>query len=68
MSRSIHQTVKSVFGGKTIREINEMIDAEDPDVLALLRKKQYKSDTRNFRQIQDFLNLRFDRNGKIVID
>ena len=35
MSRSIHKTVKGVFGNKTESRINRMISEDDPDVLEL---------------------------------
>ena len=42
MSRSIHKTVKGVFGGKSASEINSMIDEDDSDVEDLRKKKSYK--------------------------
>lgn len=42
MSRSIHKTVKCLFGGKSAREIDEMIAEDDPDVVELRRKRRYK--------------------------
>lgn len=44
MSRSIHQTNKSVFHGKSKAEVNEMCDPDqpDPDVLALWKKGEAK--------------------------
>jgi hypothetical protein len=51
VSRSKHQTFKSVFGGKSKREIQELIDGEDPDCLALLKKRQIKRETRAVRQV-----------------
>lgn len=42
MSRSIHRTLKGVFGGKPASEIDDMIKGEDEDVLELIKKRQYK--------------------------
>jgi hypothetical protein len=44
MSKSIHQTLKSVFGGKSKREIREMCDLSnhDHDVEALTKKTELK--------------------------
>ena len=49
MSRSIHQTVKSVFHGKSRAEVNTMCDpqAPDPDVVALQRKSAIKRERRS---------------------
>lgn len=52
MSRSIHQSNKSVFGRKSKAEIEEMIEEEDPDVRELLRKRQYKEQARAERRRQ----------------
>lgn len=48
MSRSIHQTAKSVFGGKSRSEVDRMCDpsATDPDVVALLTKSRLKKQTK----------------------
>lgn len=46
MSRSVHKTVKGVFGGKSSSEIETMIAEDDPDVVELLRKRSYKNDER----------------------
>ncbi|MGH6998416.1 MAG: hypothetical protein ACREEO_09475 [Phenylobacterium sp.] len=49
MSRSRHQTVKGVFGGKPASEINAMIDGGDADVQALREKKGFKRDEQDRR-------------------
>jgi hypothetical protein len=46
MSRSRHQTVKSVFGSKPASEINAMIGNNDQDVEALREKKRFKNEER----------------------
>jgi hypothetical protein len=46
VSRSRHQTVKSVFGGKPASEINAMIANNDQDVQALREKKRFKNEER----------------------
>ncbi len=55
MSRSIHQTLKGVFGGKSKRETQRMIDDDDPDFLALVEKKAIKRDVREAREIERLL-------------
>ena len=52
MSRSIHQTFKSVFGGKSVAEIERVIEAEDPDLLAYLEKRRAKKQVRNLRELE----------------
>ena len=52
MSRSIHKTVKGVFGGKSKSEINEMIEDDDEDVLDLTKKHDYKKREREQRAQQ----------------
>ena len=42
MSRSIHQTYKKVFKGKSKAEVDEMFSESDPEVEALAKKKAYK--------------------------
>lgn len=49
MSRSIHQTVKSVSDGKSKREINDMIETGDEDFFALVRKIGIKREVRTAR-------------------
>ena len=49
MSRSRHQTVKGVFGGKPASEINAMIDGGDADVEGLLEKKSFKREEQERR-------------------
>ena len=56
MSRSIHQTRKSVFGGKSKREIEDMISNEDHDVEQLIKKNLIKGgilDSRGHRTDED---------------
>lgn len=50
MSRSRHETVKGVFGGKSKKEIKQMISDSNPDVQELRRKIRYKIETRYNRQ------------------
>jgi hypothetical protein len=38
MGRSIHQTFKRVFGGKSKTEVNDMFRKGDPDAMALVKK------------------------------
>jgi hypothetical protein len=52
MSRSVHKTVKGVFGGKTESEIDDLIQSEDEDVLELARKYEYKRRARDQRSEQ----------------
>ena len=49
MSRSIHKTIKGVFGGKSVREVNEMISRNDHEIEELGKKYRYKSEARNQR-------------------
>jgi hypothetical protein len=49
MSRSKHQTVAGVFGGKSAGEIDAMIREHDEDVEALAAKKQLKKEQREER-------------------
>jgi hypothetical protein len=42
MTRSIHQTRKRVFGGKSKTEIDNMFEKNDPDVMALVKKSVIK--------------------------
>lgn len=55
MSRSHHKTLKSVFGGKSKREIQDMIDGQHPDYLELLEKRQIKREERRARQVLKLL-------------
>ncbi|EDM25957.1 hypothetical protein LNTAR_19207 [Lentisphaera araneosa HTCC2155] len=50
MSRSYHQTHKSVLGGKSINQINEMITNDDPDLNQLVEKSQIKKDIKRKRK------------------
>ncbi|MFH2044045.1 MAG: hypothetical protein ABIK92_02745 [Pseudomonadota bacterium] len=50
MSRSIHKTVKGVFGNKSQSQINKMINEDDPDVEELAQKSFYKSEQKNKRK------------------
>lgn len=49
MSRSIHKTVKGVFGGKSAREMDLMIQENDSDVQELGKKYSYKASQRDKR-------------------
>lgn len=49
MSRSRHQTIKSVFGRKPASEINAMIVGGDEDVEALVEKKGFKREEQDRR-------------------
>jgi len=49
MSRSVHQTVKGVYGGKTLEELRQMGADPDEDQLALVEKKRFKRLERNQR-------------------
>ena len=53
MSRSIHHTLKSVFGGKSKSEIKRMVENQDPDFLAYLEKFRIKQHVRNMRQLKE---------------
>jgi len=50
MSRSRHETVKGVFGGKSKKEIKDMISENDPDVEGLRKKIRYKIESREKRK------------------
>lgn len=50
MSRSIHKTVKGVFGGKSVKEMNTMIEENDPDVEDLGKKYAYKKEEKSKRK------------------
>lgn len=52
MSRSIHKTVKGVFGNKSKSQINNMIIEDDPDVIELIKKSTYKKEQKNKRAIK----------------
>ena len=54
MSRSYHQTLKSVFGGKSKAEIQRMIEDEDPDFIAWVEKRNHKERVKNTRQLVAF--------------
>ena len=58
MSRSVHQTLKSVFGDKSKEEIQRMIEDDDPDLLAYLEKCEEKRRVRNLRQLRKFAEER----------
>jgi hypothetical protein len=49
MSRSKHQTVAGVFGGKSASEIDAMIRENDVDVEALAAKNRMKKEQREER-------------------
>ncbi len=42
MSHSIHQTNKSVLGGKSKTEIQSLVEHDDADLQALVQKKTFK--------------------------
>jgi len=50
VSRSIHKTVKGVFGGKSKSTINSMIVENDLDIEDLGKKHSYKSEVRKNRK------------------
>lgn len=52
MSRSIHKTIKGVFGGKSAREMEKMIQENDSDVEDLGKKYAYKNSKRNERKLE----------------
>ncbi len=52
MSRSVHHTLKSVFGGKSKREIEEMIVTDDPDLLEYIEKRHIKQRVRDLRSLK----------------
>lgn len=51
MSRSIHKTVKGVFGGKSKSTMIQMIDENDPEVEELGKKYSYKNTERAERKL-----------------
>jgi hypothetical protein len=52
MSRSIHKTIKGVFGGKSKSAMNEMLAQNDPDVEELGKKYSYKNTERAKRKLE----------------
>ena len=50
MSRRIHKTIKGVFGGKSKKSINAMIEENDSDVEELGKKYAYKNEMREARR------------------
>ena len=42
MSRSKHQTLKTVFGGKPASEIDSMLNEGDEDAIELVAKRRIK--------------------------
>ena len=56
MSRSVHQTLQSVFEGKSKTEIDRMISEDDPDLLALLEKRGIKQKVKDARQLKSLLS------------
>lgn len=53
MSRSIHETKKGVFGGKSKSDIDAMCEEPiDGDVEALVRKSEYKRQARDNRKMR----------------
>jgi hypothetical protein len=53
MSRSIHKTIKGVFGGKSKSAMNEMLAQNDPDVEELGKKYSYKNTERKLEKQSD---------------
>jgi len=51
MSRSIHKTIKGVLGGKSAKDMKQMIEESDPDVEELGRKYFYKNSERDKRKL-----------------
>lgn len=56
MSRSIHKTIKGVFGGKSKSSINKMIEENDPDLEELGKKYSYKNNERAKRKLEKQAN------------
>ncbi len=56
MSRSIHRTVKGVYGGKSIREINDMVEGNAYEIDELCHKKFYKNEKQADRKEQKAIN------------
>lgn len=56
MSRSIHETVSSVFKNKSKREINEMCDPKNPDykVVELWKKHAVKKESSKREKKENF--------------
>ena len=52
MSRSKHQTFKSVFGGKSRREVRESVAEKDPDFMELVKKRILKKEVLAERKAQ----------------
>lgn len=52
MSRSKHQTLKSIFGGKSISEVKKIIAEKDPEFLEFLEKRRIKKQVREKRRLQ----------------
>jgi hypothetical protein len=50
MSDSYHQTLKSTFGGKSVREIDEMFENEAPECLQYLEKRLIKAQVKENRK------------------
>ena len=55
MSNSYHQTLKSVYGGKSKNQINDMIENEDPDLMAYAEKGLTKKAVREKRKEEKML-------------
>lgn len=60
MSRSVHKTIKGVFGGKSVSTIDEMIRENDPDVEEIGKKYSYKNKERTKRKL-----LKYKKNRPI---
>ncbi len=55
MSRSIHKTIKGVFGGKSAEEMQDMLNEDDSDVEELGKKYRYKTKKRNLRHARKLI-------------
>jgi len=53
MSRSIHKTLKGVFGGQGKAAIEELITTNDSDVMELVQKARFKDEERRFRAAEN---------------
>jgi len=49
MSRSIHKTLKSVFGGQSKAALKELTTTNDSDVMELVEKARFKNAERRSR-------------------
>jgi hypothetical protein len=51
VSRSIHKTIKGVFGGQSKSKMNHMIEENEPDVEELGRKYEFKNEEKAKRKL-----------------